>query len=260
MPPITSSRAGTRATHTSPLLKKPAKPVGSLFGLRSRFSNSETSNGSAVFINSMVMVVPDDPGAVLEKIPDKRHVHRQHDGDAGFGMYKKVRMIFRIRHVPADQLKNFNRNEKSRFADDEPDDPAHAENQPARLQQHEQAVNDRADRQPLQIGRRDFADAVGQFEEEFFFRVKMKKFEQLAEILRQVVVREAVGTQRQQQRGHAFEELDAYDEIQRRRPLRLGFRNQQGQIFLLFTHQRILDSKNSKSSDIFKRSCLPSSR
>src|ERR1035437_1965985 len=123
MPPITSSRAGTRATHTSPLLKNPAKPVGSLFGLRSRFSNSETSNGSAGFISSMVMVVPDDPGAVLEEIPDNRHVHRQHNGDAGFRMRKNMRMVFGIRHVPANQLKNFNRNEKSRFADDEPDDP-----------------------------------------------------------------------------------------------------------------------------------------
>src|ERR1035441_7482035 len=105
MPPITSSRAGTRVTQTSPLLKKPAKPVGSLLGLRSRFSNSETSYGRAVFICSVVMMVmPDDPGAVFKEIPDNRHVHRQHDGDADFGMGKKLRMIFRIRRVPADQF------------------------------------------------------------------------------------------------------------------------------------------------------------
>src|ERR1017187_6436770 len=134
MPRITSSRAGTRATHTSPLLKNPAKPVGSLVGLRSRFSNSETSNGSAVFIKLVVRVMPDDPGAVFEQIPDNRHVHRQHNGDADFRMRKNVRTVFGTRRVAADQFKNFNRDEKGRFADDEPDDPAQAKNQAARLQ------------------------------------------------------------------------------------------------------------------------------
>ena len=62
-------------------------------------------------------------------------------------------------------------------------------------------------RQPFQIVRRDLTDAVGEVEEESFFRVEMKEFEQLAEIIRQVVVREAVGAQRQQQRRQRLSEI-----------------------------------------------------
>src|ERR1039458_1683995 len=116
MPPITSSRAGTRATQTSPLLKNPAKPVGSLFGLRRRFSNSETSNGRAVFIDSMGMMVPEQPVPVLEKIPDDQDVYGQHAGDAGFRMRKqRVRPRLAFGRVAANQLVNFNRDEKGRF-------------------------------------------------------------------------------------------------------------------------------------------------
>src|SRR5665647_1843973 len=109
MPPITSSRAGTRATHTSPLLKKPAKPVGSLFGLRSRFSNSETSNGSAVFINSMVM--PKQPAPIFKKIPDDQDVQRQQHGKTCFGMRKHRVVHVRLRRATADEFVDFNRDE-----------------------------------------------------------------------------------------------------------------------------------------------------
>src|SRR5436190_49206 len=46
MPPITSSRAGTRVTTISPALKNPASPVGSLLGRCSSRSNSSISYGS----------------------------------------------------------------------------------------------------------------------------------------------------------------------------------------------------------------------
>src|SRR4051812_20955943 len=49
MPPITSSRAGTRVTQTSPELKNPARPVRSLLGLRSSCSNSRASKGNDAF-------------------------------------------------------------------------------------------------------------------------------------------------------------------------------------------------------------------
>src|SRR5687768_1350897 len=50
MPPMTSSRAGTRVTQISPAAKKLARPEASLLGLRRSCSNSETSNGSSSFI------------------------------------------------------------------------------------------------------------------------------------------------------------------------------------------------------------------
>src|ERR1017187_5033716 len=101
MPPSTSSRAGTRATQTSPLLKNPARPVGSPFGLRRSCSNSEISNGIASFIacrmmmpqagvvvtrekSVVIVVVPDDSGAILEQIPDNCHIHHQQNGDTNF--------------------------------------------------------------------------------------------------------------------------------------------------------------------------------
>src|ERR1041385_5069143 len=54
MPPITSSRAGTRVTQISPAVKKLAKPVGSLLGFCRSCSNSEISNGSSDFIVSPI--------------------------------------------------------------------------------------------------------------------------------------------------------------------------------------------------------------
>src|ERR1039457_251150 len=150
MPPSTSSRAGTRATQTSPLLKKPARPVGSPFGLRRSCSNSEISNGVASFIgchqtmpkaggavtreNSVVIVVvPDDPGAVLEQIPDNRHIQHQQNGDADFLVRKIVRMILGIWSVLAHQFKNFNGDEKRRFGNDQPDRPTDTDRKSTRL-------------------------------------------------------------------------------------------------------------------------------
>src|SRR5262245_42287583 len=49
MPPMTSSRAGTRVTQISPAPKKLARPEASLLGLHSNRSNSETSNGNSSF-------------------------------------------------------------------------------------------------------------------------------------------------------------------------------------------------------------------
>src|SRR5665213_2131298 len=104
MPPITSSRAGTRATQTSPLLKKPAKPVGSLFGLRRSSSNSEISNGCASFIGCRrddatsracgharkSTVVAEQPFAVCEQIPDDQNVQPKHDEQPDFGMMNNL--------------------------------------------------------------------------------------------------------------------------------------------------------------------------
>ena len=77
-----------------------------------------------------MVMVPDDPLAILKQIPENRHVHRQHNRDADFGVRKKMRMIFGGRRAAAHQFKNFNRDEKSRFANGQPDGPTRAESQP----------------------------------------------------------------------------------------------------------------------------------
>src|SRR4029077_16882254 len=116
---------------------------------------------------------------------------------------------------------------------------------------------------PVQAGRRDFIDAVGEVEEEFLFRVDVEKFQQFLEVLGQVIVGQAVCANGQEQRGQALAQLDGHDEIQRGRPLGRGGGNDhypQILVFWFFTHQRTLDSKKSRSSEIFRRSCRPSSR
>ena len=50
MPPMTSSRAGTRVTQISPAVKKLARPEASLLGFCRSCSNSEISNGKSSFM------------------------------------------------------------------------------------------------------------------------------------------------------------------------------------------------------------------
>src|ERR1039457_5881738 len=136
MPPITSSRAGTRVTQISPAVKKLARPEASLLGFCRSCSNSEISNGVSAFMfkgfltnvsptlpnffpqvtpeNLMVMMA-EESLAVAKQIPDDENVQRQND-----------------QHRPGKmphQFMNLDGDEERRFADGQPAGPGHAENQ-----------------------------------------------------------------------------------------------------------------------------------
>src|SRR5665647_129593 len=215
MPPITSSRAGTRATHTSPLLKKPAKPVGSLFGLRRSCSNSETSNGSAVFINSMVM--PEQSVPIFKKIPDDQDVQPQQHGKTYFGMRKHRVVQVRLRRATADEFVDFNRDEEGRFADGQPDRPRGAQRQADTAGEQKQPKNQGAGGDDFDVGRSDGVQPVADVGKEAPFRVEAKPAHQPLEIVLQILSDQRENAERDTQQKQALGQLDAGDDVERRR-------------------------------------------
>ena len=70
------------------------------------------------------------------KIPDDEHIQRQHDGQSNFGMSEIMPVGAwpdAFRPVMAHQFKNFNRDEKRRLANRQPDGPFRAKRQPQAL-------------------------------------------------------------------------------------------------------------------------------
>src|ERR1700744_3484763 len=100
-------------------------------------------------MKSMGLMMADDPVAVLDQVPNNRHVHRQDDGHANL---RQMSVGFRTRGSAMDQLKYLDGHKKRRFTDHQPHDPANPESQANRLEKHEQAVDNGADGHPPEIG------------------------------------------------------------------------------------------------------------
>ena len=88
-----------------------------------------------------MVMVPEEPVAVREQIPDDQDIERQH------AEHKPVRAD--------DEFAHLNRNEERRFTDGQPAGPEETENQADTFDQRNQAVKHRDHPHPAHVGGRD---------------------------------------------------------------------------------------------------------
>jgi hypothetical protein len=116
----------------------------------------------------------------------------------------------------AHQFKNFNRDEKRRFANRQPDRPFCPKRQSQTQDEQKQSAKKRARRHHPHIGRRDGVQPVANALKKTPLRVEMHPPQKLVEHVRQILVRQRKDTQASSNSASAFDQFDRHDEIQRR--------------------------------------------
>jgi len=104
-----------------------------------------------------LVVMPEQPVAIGEQIPDDDHIHHQHEEDAQDAQFRVPEhfgtvMAGRLLRVAAQQPVNFNGDEKGGFPNGQPDGPAGAKGQPHPHPQPQQAAHQGSQLRQAQVG------------------------------------------------------------------------------------------------------------
>src|SRR5438477_1455626 len=138
----------------------------------------ETSNLDRRVVWSSRMVMPEKSLPVFHEVHDDENIDQKYHEHGS--------------REPAHQLIDLNRDKKYRFADRHPTGPTHSKNQAHSFYEREQTVKSGPSRNPKEIRRRDLPDLLGKLRKELPFRVDMDPMQDLAVIMDQIIIGQAV--------------------------------------------------------------------
>src|SRR5438105_1006800 len=159
--------------------------------------------------------MPEEAGAVLEKVPDDQDVQSEDDrngpGEAGVGGDFTALDQFVVVH----EFEYFDGYEKRRFANRHPAGPGCAKYQTDAFHERKKTIEERAGRDRPHVSGFNRVEVVADVRQEAIFRIEMNEFDDAVKQSADVPARHPINAKRQQQRQRAFYHFEDDDEIER---------------------------------------------